>query len=327
MNLKQRIAEFISRYHDKNLSTFSARDGSEGHYEKGDIYVQAVISPLETWGSPQQSPYEGQIFELNTKLARLSATTTYGGSGSKYQSINEASFFYGHSDQGTLFCGVVDGCGGSRSGYLGSRIATETLATQLISSPLSSSLFMADKNVNQYAQGGYATGVALVMTPEKKITLSSKGDCRALTIRQQEILRQGSTEPHNPVYDAIQRGELPPQAMHTAKNRNVVSSIIGDVELPVYESQFAGEAGDQIIIASDGLWDIVTEYEVLQLAQKLKGENLQRSLYHLALGRNSSAYPYMIKFAPHQDIVMPAMIQSNGHKRGDNITIQVIEIK
>jgi len=294
---------------------------------KSKSFITKIISDSIHSGHPQLCPHNDHLHFLKAPGAKILSKTTYGGPGSKYKIINEDSFFYGVSFNESIISGVIDGSGGSQCGYLGGKIANETLSQELINdADLKESFLAADINVMNHANGGYASGVVMQILPSLKINLGSKGDARAVTIRNERILSKGTTSIQSQVADMIYSGELPSHSIHTHRNKHIISSVIGDQNLPVYQTEFQGKQGDRIILASDGMWDVITDFELQEMSKYLNVSQLQSSLYLLALHRNNTTKPFFIQFSK-EDVHLIKPLFANGKKcKGDNITVQVVEI-
>lgn len=290
-------------------------------------FIEQAISPDHVWGTPEKCPLNHKLNHFQTHIASISSSTTYGGPASKYKTINEDSYFYGVSQSLQLFSGVVDGAGGSKHGYLGGKTANTSLSEVLHHwSNVERAFEDADRQVLRHAEGGYATGVAITMDQTGFVTLAAKGDARALTLRNNEILQEGTTRIQSLVARKIENGELPPHSIHTAKGKNIIYSVIGNKAMPLYRTEFQAQRGDQIVLASDGLWDIVSDYEIQCLGSKLRGLQLQSSLFMLAYERNNSESGFDLEFTLNQFHSIQPFLLENGKCRGDNITIQVIEV-
>jgi len=313
-------AERISNFDDKNLSTYF--DSQEK-----PSFLKTVISDEEFLGRPDKCPFNDHSYHFLAPQAKVVSTTTYGGPGSKYKKINEDSYFFGMNTRHSLISGVIDGSGGSKSGYLGGKMANEALSLTLRNGDTLRSAFSeADRNVIQYAKGGYAAGVAVEVQGDLKTFLASKGDAKALTLRDGEILKDGTSIIHSKVAYQIDKGQLPAHAIHTSNRKNVIYSVIGNRRLPLHQSSFQGESGDMIIMATDGLWDVVTDYEILQLSAYCNAKDLQKAIYDLALERNNSRKPFSIQFSEKETHVISPLFFEGEVAKGDNITVQIIEL-
>jgi PPM family protein phosphatase len=315
------ILKKITQTNDKNLSTVPS---SSAIWEES--YLKRVIDNRHI-DKNTRCPFTGDHLDIKVPMANVSSTTTWGGPGSKYREINEDSFFSGMSRHGNFIAGVIDGAGGSNHGFLGGKCANFALSDALMHDySLRQAFALADKDVSVNAYGGYATGVSTVIDSGYKVLLGSKGDSRALTIRDGEIMIPGTTKLHSKVAYEIEEGTLPAKAIHTSKSKHIVCSVIGNIKKPLFETWFQGKPGDQMILASDGLWDVVSDYEILKFAQNLRGQRLQKAIYQLAYERNNSTESFQIEFAMNDFISMQPFYVKGRKTSGDNITVLVIDI-
>jgi serine/threonine protein phosphatase PrpC len=268
------LPEFLSsfRLDEKNLSTYY----EPFEREEGSHFIKQVVSSMHCWGQPQMCPHNDHTHIMTyANLATVTSTTTYGGPGSKYRTINEDSFFFGINVNKSLIVGVVDGAGGSCFGYLAGKLANEALATKLYEGKNVIAAFAAaDEHVILNGKGGYATGVAVEIDENRFVQIAAKGDTRAMTVRDGALVREGTTIIQSDVAKKIEQGILPPHAIHTAKGRNIIYSIIGNHNMPLTSSAFQAESGDQLVLASDGLWDVISDFEITQMAKKYCGHEL-----------------------------------------------------
>lgn len=321
----------MNQFHRKQQSLLQEVLAETSHWPEPKreplSFISNAISEMDYWGRPEQCPLNLKLQHFQTEFASLSSITTYGGPASKYKTINEDSYFFGLSRQQRLISGVVDGSGGSKQGYLGGKLANEILSQHMHSDkPLEEVFCLADNEVIRNAHGGYATGVALSLDDTGFATLAAKGDARALTIREGKIHRDGTTRIQSLVAKKIEDGELPAHAIHTAKGKNIIYSVIGNRNLPLFQTQFQTQSGDIIILASDGLWDIVSDYEIQELSNQHSGISLQSTLFMMAYERNNTDSQYNLQFSENELHSMPASFVNQEKCRGDNITIQVIQI-
>lgn len=323
MPYAQTQPERLLRNLDQESSYFDfKRESSLSH-----PFVKTAVSDLDYWGQPSHCPLNNHLQMFRAPQAQLITTTTYGGPGSKYKNINEDSYFFGINKEFHFIAGVIDGSGGSKYGYLGGKLANEALAYQLHKGiGIDRSFETADEYVVTQGKGGYATGVAVEIDENLKVQMGSKGDSRALTIRDGHLLKEGTTRIQSIVARKIEQGKLPAHAIHTASKKNVIYSIIGNRCLPLCQREFQGQADDMIILGSDGLWDVVSDYEALEMAKLLNGHQLQTALYLLAFQRNNSRSEFQLEFNAGQSHLIRPLFANGGKCRGDNITVQVIQL-
>lgn len=304
----------------QNITVFGPKN------EEKSILNQ-VISSMAHWGKPAECPTNFNRHQLMGAQASITSMTSYGGPGSKYRNVNEDSFFFGVNPNDKIIAGTIDGSGGSHYGYQAGKITNHSLANSLNEGlKLDEAFYMADANVIKEAKGGYATGVALTIEQSLQVNIACKGDSRSLAIRKGQKIESGCTLIQSHVGRMIETGELNPSEIHTHKKKNIVYSVVGNHKLPLCVRRFQAQKGDQIILATDGLWDVVSDYEIQYLSQILHGVPLLMALFHLAYQRNNSKDPFHIQFSKQECLEIPALYPNDKIRRGDNITIQLIEI-
>lgn len=205
---------------------------------------------------------------------------------------------------------VADGMGGMAGGDIASDVAVRTIlaaagadavnaistgSQQTQSSDTSSSadeqsrllkqwVMTANDNVhealsNRGLQGG-CTIVAVLMK-NRRMAMAYAGDCRIYLWRNGEL--QCVTKDHSYVMALVAQGEVKLEDVRSHPDRNKVTRALGERQgLPDYYidtlDTLAGnptmelDAGDVLLLCSDGLWEPVTETEMA----KLLDENSQR---------------------------------------------------
>lgn len=290
------------------------------------------------WSTGVKEQSLSDTLHVKSKAVTVDITTDYGGPESKYENKNE-DVFLTMVEEERFLVSVIDGAGGSGQGRKAAQLAAEALAHIYRRSPegeFSKMIDATDKHVGGNANSGFAPGVVIRgkrVGDAWTIDLAGLGDCKVMTVRAGEKLPEGTTPLQNMAAMQITLGGKP-EEYYTNINQNRVFGGFG-----LYERQpmvdkpdirsFQGQADDQLVAASDGFWDLVSEYEVIELSKQYRGRSLQEQLYTLAHRRNNSTGPFVIQhdektsvtkeFAKmHPDFV--------GKKCGDNITIAVIEL-
>jgi len=318
------LSSKIAQYNEKNQSTFI--DCSKKSTPQND-FVKNIITENSYMGRPAKCPFNHHLHHFKAPQATVYSKTTFGGPASKYQDINEDSYFFGINNNASVITGVIDGSGGSECGYLGGKIANQSLSQEmLVGKSLKKAFEAADANVLLNGKGGYAAGVVVEIDPSFTINIGSKGDAKALTIRNGKILASGTTKIQSLVAQRIEAGELPSHAIHTHDKKHVIYSLIGDVRLPLFVTSFQGQPADTMILGSDGLWDVVSDYEIQHLTTLYQGKVLQDTIYSLAYQRNNAKKPFIIHFGANEKHLIPPRFPMGTKCKGDNITVQVVEL-
>jgi len=111
------------------------------------------------------------------------------------------------------------------------------------------------------------TCTAIVMLPEI-IHIAHAGDSRAYLIRKGGISQL--TEDHSVVGEMVRKGMLSKEEAVKHPHRNVITKAVGlrgNLEVDIKESM-AIEKGDRILMCSDGLFSMLDEDEIAEIAAK-----------------------------------------------------------
>ncbi|MBV9864600.1 MAG: serine/threonine-protein phosphatase [Abitibacteriaceae bacterium] len=214
-------------------------------------------------------------------------------------------------DQAALLCVVADGMGGHNGGETASRIVTEVFR-ELISYPLPSTqvaryeMLMdqfgkADEAVRDRAaldtrlRGMGSTVVAAIVTPQECLHLYA-GDCRLYHFREGKQLHV--TADHSVIRLLLEMGQITPAEVDQHPMRSIVTSAIGgnsnnqllvspplnsvtDMDTLEHTSKatlsdqqpfLQLEAGDVLIMCSDGLCGEIEQSELQRLVEQSSTE-------------------------------------------------------
>lgn len=285
-------------------------------------------------------PEAEKIIEYSGKYGVVSGRCDYGGEGSKYKNKNEDTMFVATAKDGSLIAVVVDGAGGSGDGLLASIEGNKKLTTELVAGKdIKTAMSEAGARIDQARkerginESIYACAAVAEVKPDGKVFLNASGDSKAMTIRHGDKLDVGTTKMQNYAADLVGAGAIEPQDYYTNPYNNVVLGVLGkDTDRSLQETiSFDGKNGDQIILASDGVWDVVSEWEILDLSEKFTGAELQKAIFDLAYQRNNSTEPYKLQFNGDVAVNMPPKVGITPEGKiklgGDNITVQVVELR
>lgn len=308
------------------------------NYEKIAEGKKHCIFDLKYKNNPEKIPPEQQEFHLETTLGTVDGRTDYGGKGSKYykekdgkiEAENQDSLF-AVADEDSLTVGVVDGVGGGGKGHLAGQLINEALSKVVEKTSnkrglgvIKEAFSQAQEKVVESGYAGEAAAAAALVKIENSghAQLGWQGDSKVMTVRAGRKLADGTTTMQNFAAKQVEEGQVESKEFYNHPYNNVVMGAIGSTseqDSPPEYKTFKVKNGDQIVLASDGLWDIVSEYEVEQLAQKFSGQRLQQALYNLAYERGN-ANKFIIQ---HDENVQVPVSQ----RKGDNIAIAVVEVE
>ena len=224
-----------------------------------------------------------------------------------------APFAQMQDTRGTLTI-VADGMGGHSSGEIASEMAIE-LISRFYYADEAAALTAAEAlryAVEQASRQIYGTSisdekffgmgttvVALVLLNETGFS-AHVGDSRLYRLRRREM--ECLTLDHSQVMELVKMGIISMEEAQNHDDKNIILRAVGTqpkVEVEVSEP-FAVEAGDQFLLCSDGLCDMVTDDEI-------------SAVWASAEGDIHAAGEHLIRLAK----------QRGGH---DNITVGIVKV-
>lgn len=166
---------------------------------------------------------------------------------------------------------VADGMGGHRAGEVASATALEALRAAVASGePLREAIEGANEAVLEKSesdhelQGMGTTLTAGMLGTDGSLTVGHVGDSRAYLIRDGE-LRQ-ITEDHSLVEEMVRGGELTPEQAEVHPQRSIITRALGiDPQVDVDEYPIELEAGDRILLCSDGLTTMLRPEDIANI--------------------------------------------------------------
>ena len=221
---------------------------------------------------------------------------------------NEDAIFFEVSEQATAALLIVaDGMGGHLAGEQASQLTIDTVAESMrdwlsreeialseqISDAIEKALYTAVQKANQtvysYAQEelGYGANmgstIVCALVHQGIAYVANVGDSRAYVYRQQRLYR--ITEDHSLVERFVQEGIISEEARYTHEVRHVVTRAIGPktaVGIDLFALDL--EAGDILLLCSDGLWEMLRgdEHIVHYLQQSSDLTTLSQNLINAA---------------------------------------------
>ena len=208
---------------------------------------------------------------------------------------------------------IADGMGGAQAGEVASRLAAAVLEEQALDrSPaedgeerIEELIREANRRVFQRANEDAATSgmgttmtVALVDGETGAIAFGHVGDSRAYRVRDGEL--EQLTQDHSLVGELVRSGKISPEEAETHPQRSVITRALGteaDVDVDTFTRE--AEPDDLYLLCSDGLTDMLSDREILEL---LDG-------------------------APALDVAARRLVEAANSRGGeDNITVVVFEL-
>ena len=199
--------------------------------------------------------------------------------------------------KGHLFV-VADGVGGSLSGEVASREATNMLVRLYYENPrgVHKSLLEAFRltNLRVYDLGQTApehrqmqTTLSAIALVENRAVVGHIGDTRIYRVRQREI--EQLTKDHSEVADLMRMQIITAEEARTHHRRNIINRSIGSG--PFLQADFRHvevEVGDIFVLCTDGLWEPVSDREIAEIVSDNPPAAACRNLVALAIERKTS---------------------------------------
>jgi protein phosphatase len=134
------------------------------------------------------------------------------------------------------------------------------------------------------SRDGMATTLTAVLTNGERFALAHLGDSRGYVLRDDELILV--TRDHTYVAHLVDQGRLSaPDALQHPWRNVVTRTVNGDPAGHADVLPLALRAGDRILLASDGLTDLVSEQEIEAALLRHSDDAASEALLALALGR------------------------------------------
>jgi protein phosphatase len=215
----------------------------------------------------------------------------------KVRANNEDALLVGEGRDETLFV-VADGIGGFEAGEVASRIAVDVLRELEPGATFEAAIREANRRILAVGRGderlsGMGTTIVAARfggTREEPVAeIAHVGDSRVY------LLRGGSlrplTEDHSLVAELVRSGDLTRDQAAEHPQKNLITRALGaEEEVEVDTVVLPVEAGDRLLLCSDGLTDMVPEANIGEILADSPGdpEKPARTLVSAALDAGGS---------------------------------------
>jgi protein phosphatase len=194
---------------------------------------------------------------------------------------------------------VADGIGGHSAGETASRMAVDIIGRRYFEHPgewrpaLVESLRDANAAILERSRGSDAlrdmgtTCTALVIR-EGFAWCGHVGDSRLYLVRQGRIYAM--TEDHSAVMEKVRLGLLTIGEARRHADRNIILRALGskaDVCVDTWDEPFPVASGDRFIVCSDGLYDVVDDFEISFVVANTEPPDAAQRLIALACERGA----------------------------------------
>jgi serine/threonine protein phosphatase PrpC len=190
----------------------------------------------------------------------------------KVRRNNEDALLVGEGRDKTLFA-VADGIGGFEAGEVASSIAVRVLEDLEPGAPFEVAIQEANRQILAVGRGdeklsGMGTTLVAVRfgrTQERPLAeIAHVGDSRAYLLRGGNL--RPLTEDHSLVAELVRSGDLTRDQAAEHPQKNLITRALGaEEEVDVDTTAFPVEAGDRILLCSDGLSDMVPEVRISEI--------------------------------------------------------------
>jgi protein phosphatase len=160
------------------------------------------------------------------------------------------------------------------------------IARQLVReiSAANQTIFLAAQGEPRYA--GMGTTLVLAWFHDNRVGVAHVGDSRFYRLRDNNF--EQLTKDHSRVQEQIDHGMITPEEARYSEHRNLVTRALGvdpevDVEVHVHDAQ----AGDLLLLCSDGLSEMVEDDDIRQTLQTL-GDKLELAADELVRQANDN---------------------------------------
>jgi PPM family protein phosphatase len=210
----------------------------------------------------------------------------------KVRQNNEDALLVGGGEDETLFV-VADGIGGFEAGEVASSIAVNVLKDLQPDEPFKAAIGEANRRIVTAGRGdeklsGMGTTVVAIRFGGKQgepvAEVAHVGDSRAYLVRGGDM--NPITEDHSLVAELVRSGDLTRDEAAEHPQKNLITRALGaDEEVDVDTAVVPIEAGDRILLCSDGLSDMVSETGISEILAESQDdpERAARALLSAAL--------------------------------------------
>ncbi|MCC6955034.1 MAG: Stp1/IreP family PP2C-type Ser/Thr phosphatase [Deltaproteobacteria bacterium] len=213
---------------------------------------------------------------------------------------NQDSYGYAHTDRVSFYI-VADGMGGARGGATASAIAVETALRYSFSENgiiTEDSLRDALEYCNQVifeksredpALTGMGTTIVALAFMGDRAIVAHVGDSRIYHIRDGKL--EQLTRDHTLVQELVESGAIRPEDAAHHPIAHMLTRSLGpsaSVQPEVAIVPFQVQPGDQFLLCSDGMYNLVDAEEIRSIVSEQSPDDAVRALLELVLDRGAS---------------------------------------
>jgi protein phosphatase len=219
----------------------------------------------------------------------------------KVRNQNQDSIFFSADPVGSLpnLFIVADGMGGHNAGDVASKQAVEKFLEYIRTNPAEAPDFLdlavsaavhANACISEQARqnpglSGMGTTFSACFLIDKNIKIVHVGDSRVYAVLPGNITIL--TQDHSFVHEMVKAGQITPEEARTHPKRNILLRVMGghdNFEADAYSRGM--EDGCVILLCSDGLYDMLTDDEIMGIVNS--GETLEEKAQRLIDAANAA---------------------------------------
>jgi serine/threonine protein phosphatase PrpC len=254
-----------------------------------DAGVQALASTLAKIYPPAPSPQPSVIRQPQRKQNILSLIALRAADRTDVGKVREQNEDCGYKrieSSETGDCGlfiVADGEGGYRRGDVASRLAVEYISKvldhlfkplpdqpsikHLVEDQLINAIKQANKGIISYGERqpsarGLGCTVTTALLQDDRAYIANVGNSRTYLLRNGEL--KALTKDHSLVAKLVEAKQIEPEEVYAHPQRHDLYRSLGaghkTVEVDVFQEPM--QAGDTLLLCSDGLWEMVRDQEI-----------------------------------------------------------------
>ncbi len=189
---------------------------------------------------------------------------------------------------------VADGMGGAQAGEVASRLAASALeagdsdglggTTRIDSLIQEANRRIYDRASTDPTASGMGTTMTVAIVEGMTVAIGHVGDSRAYLVRGEQM--EQLTEDHSLVNELLKTGKLSEEEAQVHPQRSVITRAVGtDPDVDVDGFTIEAQDGDVFLICSDGLSDMVSDEEILELLHQNR-DDLDKAVKALVAAAN-----------------------------------------
>jgi protein phosphatase len=184
---------------------------------------------------------------------------------------------------------VADGMGGAQAGEVASSLAASALeggisddlggAERVTALIEEANRRIFDRASTDPSASGMGTTMTVALVEGASVVIGHVGDSRAYLVRGDSM--EQLTEDHSLVNELVKSGKLSEEEAQIHPQRSVITRAVGtDPEVEVDAFTIEAEDGDVFLLCSDGLTDMVSDVDILELVDRNR-DDLEKAVQSL----------------------------------------------